>query len=178
MDTPETTTTGVPAVLEIQKKKTTKTFPEEVVIEAKFQVLVSCLDGGGQHKWWIRGKTARWSKTYGQKILSTIIWPRKNIVCKHTAKKKYCLQSNGRQKNIASNHLANKKYCLQSYGQQKNIPQKRILSANQSVVYCQYQQGFWKYLGQLLLCLWHNLYLSILLHHHIIQACKKYAKNA
>ena len=120
------------------EKKPTKTFPEEVVIEAKFQVLVSCLDGGGQHKWWIRGKTARWSKTYGQKILSTIIWPRKNIVCKHTAKKKYCLQSNGRQKNIASNHLANKKYCLQSYGQQKNIPQKRILSANQSVVYCQY----------------------------------------
>ena len=78
MDTPETTTTGAPAVLEIQKKKTTKTFPEEVVIEAKFQVLVSCLDGGGQHKWWIRGKTANWSKTYGQQ---------KNI-----APKEYCLQ--------------------------------------------------------------------------------------
>ena len=110
MDTPETTTTRAPAVPEIYKKKTTKTFPEEVVIEAKFQVLVSCLDGGGQHKWWIRGKTANWSKTYGKKnivynhtankkILSAIIRPRKNIVCNHIANKKilplkeYCCKS-------------------------------------------------------------------------------------
>ena len=75
------------------------------------------------------------------------IWPTKNIVCNHTAKKKYCLQS---------------------YGQQQNIALKRILSANQNASILLTLGRFLKYQGQLPLCLWHTLYLSIMLYHHTI----------